>query len=225
MLERSVIEKGENNMKIIDLTHVMESGMPVFPGTKEAIINDAFTLEENGFNEKLLNILTHTGTHLDCPKHMLDSNRTTDTVAVDHFYGSAWVFDCRASIPSGLITPDMIDEKQLSQVDFALIYTGWDKLWGKEEYFRGFPTFSEATVERLIKNEIKAVGLDFISADRHDSTEFTNHKKLLNNNCLIVENLTGLEILLNRPFTFSCFPLKIKAGDGSPVRAVGIFNP
>lgn len=210
-------------MKIIDLTHIMEQGMPVFPGTKDANINDEFTLEKNGFNEKLLTLLTHTGTHLDCPKHMLDSTKTTDTVPLDSFYGAGWVFDCRQSIVDGFITPEMLLIDKLQQIDFALFYTGWDKLWGDEKYFQGFPTFSENTTELLIKNNIKAVGLDFISADPSDSKDFKNHKKLLSNDCLIVENLTGLEKLLNKTFNFSCFPLKIKEGDGSPVRAVAIL--
>ncbi len=210
-------------MKIIDLTHTMEEGMPVFPGTKDAYISDEFTLEKNGFNEKLLTLLTHTGTHLDCPKHMLDSTKTTDTVPLEAFYGTACVFDCRQSAVEGFITPEMLIMDKLQQVDFALFYTGWDKLWGDEKYFEGFPTFSENTTELLIKNKIKAVGLDFISADRSDSSDFKNHKKLLSNDCLIIENLTGLENLIDKAFIFSCFPLKIKAGDGSPIRAVAII--
>ena len=211
-------------MKIIDLTHVMESGMPVFPGTKDATISDEFTLKENGFNEKMLQFLTHTGTHLDCPKHMLDSNITTDTTPMDQFFGSAWVYDCRKSIETGFITPEMLMKEKLKKTDFALFHTGWNELWGDERYFKGFPTFSDETVDLLIKYQIKAVGVDFISADPADAVEFKNHKKLLSNNCLIVENLVGLERLFNKEFLFACFPLKIKDGDGSPVRAVGILN-
>ena len=39
---------------------------------------------------------------------------------------------------------------------------------------------------------------------------------------IIIENLTGLEQLMNKEFWFSCFPLKIEEGDGSPVRACAI---
>lgn len=211
-------------MKIIDLTHVIETGMPVFPGTKDATISDDFTIEKDGFNEKMLRLLTHTGTHLDCPKHMLDSTKTTDTTPLESYFGTARVFDCRESVDTGLITSEMIQTEELEKIEFALFYTGWDKLWGKEEYFNGFPTFSEKTVDLLIEKGLKAVGLDFISADRADSKDFKNHKLLLANDCMIIENLTGLEKLLNKEFLFSCFPLKIKGGDGSPVRAVGIIH-
>jgi len=209
-------------VKIIDLTHVMKTGMPVFPGTKDASIEEAFTIEKNGFAEKLLTLLTHTGTHLDCPKHMINSNQTTDTVPLEQFFGKGVKFDCRSSVETGFITPEQLDEEKLKESDFALFYTGWDKYWGEKKYFSGYPTFTEETVDMLIKHEIKAVGLDFISADSAESPDFENHKKLLPNNCLIVENLTNLEQLPETGFYFSCFPLKIFEGDGSPVRAVGI---
>ena len=210
-------------MKIIDLTHVMKTGMPVFPGTTDASIEDSFTIEKDGFSEKLMTILTHTGTHLDCPKHMIHSDQTTDTVPLEQFFGKGVRFDCRNSIDTGLITPEQLDEEKLKEVDFALFYTGWDTYWGKDTYFSGYPTFADETIDLLIKHRIKAVGLDFISADRAESTAFENHRKLLPNNCLIVENLTNLKQLPETGFYFACFPLKIFEGDGSPVRAVGII--
>ncbi|HOO32909.1 MAG TPA: cyclase family protein [Thermotogota bacterium] len=210
-------------MKIIDLTHVMKTGMPVFPGTKEAVIEEAFTIEKNGFAEKLLTIMSHTGTHLDCPKHMIDSDLTTDTVPLEHFFGKGVKFDCRSSIETGLIKPEQLDDEKLTEADFAIFYTGWDKYWGVERYFSGYPTFHEETIDLLLKHKIKAVGLDFISADRAESTAFENHKRFLPNGCLIVENLTNLEQLPETDFYFSCFPLKILEGDGSPVRAAGII--
>jgi kynurenine formamidase len=39
---------------------------------------------------------------------------------------------------------------------------------------------------------------------------------------VIVENLTNLAAVPDRPFTFIGFPLKIKDADGSPVRAVAM---
>jgi kynurenine formamidase len=41
---------------------------------------------------------------------------------------------------------------------------------------------------------------------------------------ILIENLTGLEQLIGKPFLFSCLPLKLDQGDGSPVRAVAILD-
>ena len=51
-----------------------------------------------------------------------------------------------------------------------------------------------------------------------------NHKTFLSANMIIIENLTGLEQLMDKKFWFSCFPLKIEEGDGSPVRACAIIE-
>jgi hypothetical protein len=47
-------------MKVIDLTHVIEPGMPVYPGTEEPQLITANSYEESGFRETLLHMTTHT---------------------------------------------------------------------------------------------------------------------------------------------------------------------
>ena len=39
-----------------------------------------------------------------------------------------------------------------------------------------------------------------------------------------VENLANLKEVVNTKFIFSCLPLKIREGTGSPVRAVAIYH-
>jgi len=41
---------------------------------------------------------------------------------------------------------------------------------------------------------------------------------------VVIENLTSLDALGGRAFLFSCLPLNIVTGDGSPVRAVAQIN-
>jgi len=66
----------------------------------------------------------------------------------------------------------------------------------------------------------EGVGIDAISIDRIDSTSLLNHIDILSNHMIIIENLKNLELLVNKQFELYCFPLKIKSGDGSPIRAV-----
>jgi kynurenine formamidase len=54
--------------------------------------------------------------------------------------------------------------------------------------------------------------------------ELPVHHILLSHGLILIENLVNLESLPKQEFTFSCLPLKIKNGDGSPVRAVGIVT-
>jgi len=61
------------------------------------------------------------------------------------------------------------------------------------------------------------IGIDWASPDLEP---YPIHEILLNNNILILENLTNLDFLLSGPaFEIFAFPLKINA-DSSIVRAV-----
>ena len=57
-------------MKVIDLTHVIEGSMPVYPGTEPPVFTSANTYEKDGFKETKISMLTHTGTHIDPPAHL-----------------------------------------------------------------------------------------------------------------------------------------------------------
>jgi kynurenine formamidase len=67
------------------------------------------------------------------------------------------------------------------------------------------------------------VGVDAPSVDPVGSSDFAVHRLLLGSGKILVENLRGLEGLPEGRFTFSCLPLAIAGGDGSPVRAAAWF--
>ena len=48
-------------MKVTDLTHIICSDMPVFPGTEQPIFENANTLEKDGFEEAKITMYSHTG--------------------------------------------------------------------------------------------------------------------------------------------------------------------
>ena len=75
------------------------------------------------------------------------------------------------------------------------------------------------------------VGIDAISFDKIDSSDFPVHKTLLSTGKILIENLTNLGEISGNIAMFSVLPLKYQDADGSPVRAVafqpppGIFCP
>ena len=209
-------------MALIDLTHPLTNGMPVFPGTPPLTLDTLSTLGTHGYNEIQLHMTTHTGTHIDCGKHMLPDSFDTCSSSPESFYGAGWVIDCRNTgdlIPMSLFRNL---EEASGKIDFVLLHTGWSKYWGDPEYFSKFPVLSPDAADYLLNLTLKGVGVDAPSFDPVESEDFPVHKKLLSHGLVLVENLTGLEQIPARGFIFSCLPLKIVEGDGSPVRAVGI---
>lgn len=210
-------------MKIIDLTHKIEESMPVYPGTEGPTLTAACLYERDGFRELLMNMYTHTGTHIDAPAHMLEKGLTLDVLPVEQFIGPAMVIDVRGQnvIPAKVFVEI---KDQLIHVDFVLIRTGWDKKWGDKAYFENFPVLSKEAVEYLCEYDLKGFGVDAISVDSMSSKSFEVHKILLKKNMVMVENLKGLEKLGDGIFTLSILPLNVKGADGSPVRAIGMIN-
>ena len=214
-----------NSLRVIDLTHTIESTMSVFPGTSTPVITQESTIESDNYAEKSLSFCSHTGTHIDAPSHIFENSCSLDKLTVDKFIGKAVVIDV-SSCENELIGKELIDRniRVISKVEFVLFYSGWDIKWGRSEYFEGFPTLSPEAAKYLCNFKLKGVGFDVISADPVASSDLPNHKLLLGNEIIIVENLCNLDKLPNKSLTFIALPLKIAESDGAPARAVGIVS-
>jgi len=207
---------------VIDLSHHISRGMPVYPDTEPPVIVESNSIEHSGFAEKLIIFSTHTGTHIDAPAHMFKGGKTLDRMDADQFIGRGCVIDISQKITG----PEEVVRKcsNIIHSDFVLLYTGWSEYWGTEKYFKGFPVPSEELATFLTGLKLKGVGIDAISVDPVGSEDFRNHFYFFRKGMITIENLTNLKLLLNREFLFSCLPLKIRDADGSPVRACALMN-
>ncbi len=208
---------------IVDLTHTLRQDMIVFPGTPEVKIQQISSIAFDGYNEKLLTIATHTGTHIDAPNHIVPDTKTLDQLPPEQFVGRACVIDCHGlkKIDQQIISKH---SELITKSDFVLFYTGWEHLWNKNEYLRGFPVLTPDAASLLVKHRLKGIGMDIISVDPIDSHDLPIHHILLSKGLVIIENLTNLSLLpTNTLFNFMVLPIKLKDADGAPVRAIAIL--
>ena len=135
-------------MKYIDLSHDIKNGMPIYPGDTEVKISKENDYEEDGYNLYSIYTSMHVGTHIDAPLHMVKSNKNISEYSVDRFMGNAVFLDVR-----GQKEIKIKDEyyRLIKENDIVLLFTGWDKLYGKEEYYISHPIVSEELAELLIK--------------------------------------------------------------------------
>lgn len=214
-------------MKVIDLTHVISEDMPVYPGTDTPKFIPANTYEKDGFKETLIQMYTHTGTHMDPPAHLYADRTTLDRFPVSQFIGKALVIDCRDLCDGEFITMEYIKKygRKAEEADFLLFNLGWDRLWNTEAYFGDYPCIDDNVLEYIINGNYKGIGFDVIGLDPIADEKLTRHKKLFSRCDIVnIENLKNLELCGSDLFWFSCFPLKIEACDGSPIRAVAWFD-
>lgn len=214
-------------MKVIDLTHVIENAMPVYPGTEPPSIETANTYEKDGFKETKISMFTHTGTHMDPPAHIFKGRTTLDAFPPDQFIGKALVIDCTSLHEGELITMERLLPygEKVKEADFLLFYLGWDDRWGTEAYFGDYPCIDDAVLNLILEGTYKGIGFDVISVDPISDVNLTRHKKLFESKDIVnIENLCNLGQCGSDLFWFSCFPLKIADCDGSPIRAVAWFE-
>ncbi len=211
--------------RVIDLTHPIATGMPVYPGTPSPVIEVAATVAEHGFFEHRLTLVTHTGTHVDAPAHMIADGRTLDTYPAETFVGPATVLDV-AHVTGGAIDRASLEShaETIARQAFLLLHTGWSSRWGDATYFADFPALTPEAAAWLGEFGLRGIGLDAISIDRADATDFPVHHQVLGREMLIIENLAGLGPLVGREFTLCCLPLALAGADGAPVRAVALVG-
>ncbi len=217
--------------RVIDLTHPVEPGMPVFPGTEGPTFEVPFNVADHGFHEHRLTMVTHTGTHLDTPAHMIAGGRTLDTYPPDSFAGLAVVLDLTACGPAAAPAARAITRAhlephadRLAAARFALLRTDWSAHWGAPAYFTDFPALAPDAAAYLTGFDLAAVGLETPSADLAPNTTYPAHHTLLGADLLILENLTSLAALPATPFLLAALPLNLTAADGSPIRAMAFLD-
>ena len=120
---------------------------------------------------------------------------------------------------------DMIDMQTASSADYLLFNTGWSKYWGKKEYFGKYPCVTGEVIDYIKESGKKGIGLDTIGLDPIKDENLTLHKRLFeNDNVVVIENLTNLKSITGISCWFCCLPIKYENSDGSPVRAIAAVD-
>ncbi len=197
-------------MTLIDLTMTLNSETPVYPGDPTPEFLKIAEKAEQGYNDYLLHINTHFGTHIDAPWHMLDGAKKLKDFPLTTFAGEAIVLDVRGQKE---ITSDLKDVKS---GDIVLLRTDHTKKINEADYFSANPVISFKLAEKLIEKKVKMIGIDSFSPD---NAPYQIHKLLLSNDILILENLINLDKISKPRFKLYAFPLKLE-NDGAPTRAV-----
>lgn len=219
-----------------DCSRPIETGMPTYPGDPEVTLTADATHSSSGYATSELRTGTHAGTHVDAPRHTLSEGETLDDLDVGRFAFNARLVDLRPLGPREAITPTALPEPSAldTGVDLLVLHTGWEAHWGTDRYC-DHPYLTGAAAV-WCRDQGVGVGLDTFGPDPTPSErpladeritddldgepdDTPAHDTLLTDSLPIVENLCGLEDLPRR-FRLYAFPLRLRAGDGSPVRAV-----
>jgi kynurenine formamidase len=213
--------------RFIDLTHALADGLPNFAGDPQLRIRAHHAMPEKPCNVIELTLSSHQGTHLDAPFHFYREGRTVDEIPLERFFGPASLIDLA---PRGALAPatplgveHFRPHEHVFRPGARIVYrTGWGAYFGTPKFFTDFPTLTVEAAQWMAGKGIALLGMDTPTP----GTDFVGcHLALLapGVEIVIVEALAGLE-RLPAHFTLAVFPLKIKAGDGAPIRAVALVE-
>lgn len=212
---------------LIDLSHTIENGLVTYKGLPAPIICDYLSREnskqfyEEGttFQIGKIEMVSNTGTYIDCPFHRFEHGKDLSEVELEKFAEIEGVV-IRLPYTGGLaITADLL--KNYDVRDRAvLIHTGWDMHWNTDAYYQGHPYLTKDAAEFLLSSGAKLVGIDSHNIDNTEGRTRPVHTTLLGAEILIVEHLCNLGTLPDKGFKFSAVPPKFKGVGTFPVRAM-----
>ncbi len=203
-------------MKIYDITLPLSSELPVYPGDPPLeLVPVASLARGDDANVSRLTITTHSGTHIDPPSHVSSHGISVDHLPLTLLMGRALVVE--------ILGVKEIGRKELARLPLAgeerlLLKTDNSLLWNRPDFSEEYCHLTMEAAHYLTEVGIKLVGIDYLSIERLDGGGAI-HRQLLGNGVIILEgvNLDGVPA---GSYELICLPLKIRGGDGAPVRAV-----
>ena len=227
--------------RIVDLSQEIYEGMPVYAGHLETKVWQHHTHEqtapnfESGFSYQSLGITLcdHGPTHVDSISHLDPSEAAPriDEMALDQFWGPGICLDVSDVAAREYIDAERLDRAlsdspvKLHEGDVLLLRTGTpERVGGTAEYTSQYPGLDESAANWLSQHRPKIFGVDSPSPDNPIDRNYPVHMYSRRERVTHYENLTSLGAVLGRRFVFYGFPLRIRGGHGSPVRALAMID-
>ncbi len=203
---------------------VFDLSLPVDSQMRGAKITPLNTIEQHGYNTTTLSLYSHSGTHMDAPRHFVPEGATLDRQSLEVCCGPALVLDITPVEPRELISVERLARWAaiIQPGERLLLRTDWHQRYGTDEYRNALPRISPELARWLVEKQVCLLGVEPPSvADVNSREELTEvHQILLRGGVTIIEGLANLDQLPSERVELIALPLNIVGGDGCPVRVV-----
>ncbi len=159
---------------------------------------------------------SHTGTHVDAPKHFLFESSGVDRLPLQKLVGPARVVGSRAQ---SLISLAEVKKFKPQRGDKILFKTRNSSLLKQKKFTADYVSLSFEAARYLASKKIDLVGIDYYGIESKSAPGHPVHKELLRTGIVVVEGLDLGKVKPGR-YNLVILPLKLIGGDGSPARAI-----
>lgn len=195
-------------MKIYDISLSLDNQTVIYPGNPEINIEPYKSIPEYSTNLSKITFGSHTGTHVDAPRHIDNKAIGVDKMNLKACIGPCRVLDMTAVAESIKISD--LKNYDIKKGERILVKT-------KNGYLDG------DAADYLANIGIILFGIDSLSIKKRGGPDARPHTSLLKKNIVLFE---GLDLSKIEPgeYQFIGLPLKFTDLDGAPARAVLILE-
>ena len=186
--------------------------------------------------DSYITLLNHVGPHVDPPNHMIKGAQSVDRIPLDKLMGAARIFDFRAKPKDSPLMKADFEGKGIAAGEIVIAFVGYTPPTGPDE-MPSYAYLSGEAAEYLASIPIRAFASDMpslgsirrypalmASGVKGSDKLAPEHYAFLSREIPNIEGLTNLESIVGKPnVVFVGFPLKIKDGNGAPMRAAALL--
>lgn len=204
-------------LRFLDVSVPLTPAIPVYPGNPPFEMEPVKRIAQGASsNVSRIAMGTHTGTHVDAPRHFIDGGAGVDALALDLLIGRAHVIDMPKR---GGIGAEDLSRTGLREDLRVLLRTPNSALWNGTGFKQDYTYLAEDGARYLLAQGVKLVGIDYLSVEQFKKPGAPAHRVLLDGGVIILE---GLNLSDADPgmYEMYCLPLRIAGADGAPARVV-----
>jgi kynurenine formamidase len=215
--------------RLIDVSHVIESGMVTYRGLPAPLVCDFLSREASRqlyapgveFHIGKVEMVANTGTYLDAPFHRYADGADLAGLPLAQLADLDAVVLRWDTARGRAVGTDFFRGRDV-RGRAVLVHTGWDAHWRTDRYFEGHPFLTGEAAAWLRDAGAALVGIDSLNIDDTADLARPVHSALLRAAIPVVEHLTGLGRLPEAGFRFFAVPVKFRGMGTFPVRAFGL---
>ena len=205
--------------ELIDVTRPIAAGMAIYPRNPAVSVTLVRAIARgDSSNVSLLSLGSHTGTHVDAPRHMRDGTASVDELALSALVGPALV----VAIPADAtrIGPEHLEGVDLGRHRRILFRSRNSERYAAHGTFEDDFTFLAPEAAAILAGAgVLLVGIDALSVEQYHAGHHRTHDTLLSRGIVIIEGL-ALEHVEPGEYELICLPLPLAGCDGAPARVV-----
>jgi len=217
-------------MKIYDISLPLNSKTVIYPGNPDMTIEPYKTVPEYPTNLSRITFGSHTGTHVDAPRHVDNNAIGVDKIDLEKCIGPCRVLDMTKVEEK--ITVQDFEKENIREGERILTKTknslkGFSAMGGSasggNHLFEDSIYLDGDAADFLAEKGIMLFGIDSLSVKKRGGEDTRPHTSLLSKNIVIFEGLDLSQVEAGE-YQFIGLPLKFTDLDGAPARAILIKN-